>query len=55
MTIVIVLLVLVVVLAAVTAWLAIGAQKSRIPKGDEEWLRRVQAEHRPLPDDDSDD
>lgn len=55
MTIVIVLLLIVVVLAAVTAWLAVGAQKSRVPKGDEEWLRKVQAEHRPPPDDDSDD
>lgn len=55
MTIVIVLLVLVVVLAAVTAWLAVGAQKSRVRKGDEEWLRKVQAEHRPPPDDDWDD
>lgn len=55
MTIVIVLFVIVVVLAAVTAWLVVGAQKSRVPKGDEEWLRKVQAEHRPPPDDDWDD
>jgi uncharacterized membrane protein affecting hemolysin expression len=54
-TIVIVLLVLVVVLAAVTVWLAVGAQRSRVPKSDEEWLRKVQAEHRPPPEDDWDD
>lgn len=54
-TIVIVLFAVVVVLAAVTAWVAVGAQRSRVPKGDEEWLRKVRAEYRPPPDDDWDD